>query len=577
MFVLRALFPVHRYPSLVLQYQARAAYFLLVLMVSSYSLYALSVPEWRANDGQVRTLLETTLKFPFSQPGVVFFSLYLLTAMAYFAIRRAIIGIMGWTLFAMWYLSGTLLLIVSTTSPAHASGAIVLLMVIGGLMIGRRGILAGCVVGAASLIVRSMGSPLYGIDGVSLETILFQITGAGVVIYLLWRYAQLSRREGVSLAVEKRNLSAEILTQIAQEVAQRRALNVLLPTIINAIVDKFDFVYHAQVFLLTPSGQQAQLVASTGTVGQQLIARDHMLDVGGMSVIGQVTENGQPIVARANSREGVHRRNELLPQTAVEAAFPLRVGGRIIGALDLQSADPNAFDDPDLLATFQALADSTSLAIDNVSQFETAQARIQENTKLVEQLRQALTDRERLTERLTGRAWSDYLRGAGSDYGLDINFRNNTIEPVARWTPTLEQAITDNHLVQEEGETNQVIAVPLRVRGQVVGAMEFELDKGRPFSPEDFDLIQEISERFGLAAETARLLDETQRAAQREALVNQISSRLQSNNNVEATLTEAARGLRDAVKAQKVAIRLGAPPTGATASPAAGSNGGSHT
>jgi len=40
--------------------------------------------------------------------------------------------------------------------------------------------------------------------------------------------------------------------------------------------------------------------------------------------------------------------------------------------------------------------------------------------------------------------------------------------------------------------------VPLRVRGQVIGAMEFELDRG-DFTPEDIDLVQAVAERFGLA------------------------------------------------------------------------------
>ena len=48
--------------------------------------------------------------------------------------------------------------------------------------------------------------------------------------------------------------------------------------------------------------------------------------------------------------------------------------------------------------------------------------------------------------------------------------------------------------------------------------------------------------------------------AQREALVNEISTRLQSGTSVEMTLTSAARSLKDVLKANRVAIRLGKPP-----------------
>jgi hypothetical protein len=63
-----------------------------------------------------------------------------------------------------------------------------------------------------------------------------------------------------------------------------------------------------------------------------------------------------------------------------------------------------------------------------------------------------------------------------------------------------------------------------------------------------------------LAAESNRLFETSQRVAQREALVNEISTRLQASNNVEMTLNEAARSLRSTLKANRVTIRLGTPP-----------------
>jgi GAF domain-containing protein len=80
----------------------------------------------------------------------------------------------------------------------------------------------------------------------------------------------------------------------------------------------------------------------------------------------------------------------------------------------------------------------------------------------------------------------------------------------------MAEAVRFNHFVQEQQDDRQIIAIPLRVRGQVVGAMEFELDVAQGFAPEDLALIQEVSERFGLAAENTRLIQESQRIAQRE-------------------------------------------------------------
>ncbi|MEL7234608.1 MAG: hypothetical protein AAGK74_08930, partial [Chloroflexota bacterium] len=96
-----------------------------------------------------------------------------------------------------------------------------------------------------------------------------------------------------------------------------------------------------------------------------------------------------------------------------------------------------------------------------------------------------------------------------------------------------------------------------RVRGEVIGAMEFEI--GDDLSQEDLDMLGEVGERFGLAAENNRLYENSQRTAQREALVNEIGTRMQSANSVEATMTEAMRSLSDALKAKRVSIQLGRP------------------
>jgi GAF domain-containing protein len=234
------------------------------------------------------------------------------------------------------------------------------------------------------------------------------------------------------------------------------------------------------------------------------------------------------------------------------------IGDKVIGALDLQSTQAGAFPDRDL-PTYQTLADHIAIAIDNARLFDEAQRRLEENRYLVEQSRSALREVERMNMRLTGRAWSEFLQGQQGAVGLLLDFEQNQVLPAADWTDGLKQALDHNRAVQTWGNGRQVLAVPLRVRGQPVGAMEFELDENGRISPEDMALVEEVSERFGLAVETARLYQESQRSAQREALINEISARLQASNNVESTLNEAARSLQQTLKAKRVAIRLGQP------------------
>jgi GAF domain-containing protein len=273
-----------------------------------------------------------------------------------------------------------------------------------------------------------------------------------------------------------------------------------------------------------------------------------------LSVIGQTTFRGEAVIAAAGLGETIHRENLLLPETKLEAAFPLRVGGDIIGALDLQSKTLTQLMENDRLS-FQSLANSLALAIDSIRQFEAAKARIAENQRLAEQTRQALREVEKMNQRLVGRAWSEYVKGKGEQIGLSANFEDKSIQHDLAWTDTLKAAIENDSVVRE----GNIVSVPLRVRGQVIGAMEFELNEDQEFSPEDLELISEVSERFGLAAENTRLVEESQRIAQRESLINEITSRFQAAQNVEATLAEAARSLSETLQANKVMIRLGVP------------------
>lgn len=445
------------------------------------------------------------------------------------------------------------------------SGMVLLIVIVlSGLLLQVRGLVLGLALATVSYLfgisVRVNVPPPQTANNVTdlITGIVIMLAFAGL-IYLFLRFSRLSREEGLNQALQERLRLAEITTQITQRISSRMALTDVLNNAIEQIIASYPDIYHAQIFLVDSSGQKARLSASTGEVGKVLLERQHSLDVGGQSVIGKVTMQGTSIVARAGSSDTIHRRNEFLPDTVVEAAFPLRIGTTIIGTLDLQSKIRSAFQDRDL-PVFQTLADHLAISIDNARLFEETEHRLEENRHLVEQSRSALREVERLNRRLTGHAWSEFLRDQPNNMGLSVDFDQNTSSQNAEWTTGLEGAVESNQLVHQKRDQQRVISAPLRVRGQVIGAMEFELEEEGNLSPEDLDLVEEISERFGLAVENARLYEQSQRSAQREALINEIAGRLQSTNNVETTLSEAAQSLKKTLRANKVAIRLGPPP-----------------
>jgi GAF domain-containing protein len=169
-----------------------------------------------------------------------------------------------------------------------------------------------------------------------------------------------------------------------------------------------------------------------------------------------------------------------------------------------------------------------------------------------------LREIERLNQQLIGGAWAEYLRGMPAAPAYTLDLTTGRIEDNADWTATLAEASRRNQVVTRQVAKGRVLALPISVRGQVIGAMEFEIGPDQEIVPEQMSVLQQIVERLGLAVENARLLEEAQRIAQREALVSEISMRLQAATGVEAVVAAATQSLADAFQSPHVAIRLSA-------------------
>ncbi|MBN1286399.1 MAG: GAF domain-containing protein [Anaerolineae bacterium] len=345
--------------------------------------------------------------------------------------------------------------------------------------------------------------------------------------------ANLERR----VAERTRDLAA--ISELGRLLTAQRDMSVLLPYAVQVIQRHTDF-YHVQIFLIDDDGEYAVLRASTGEAGRLLLEAGHRLAVGSESVIGRVAETGQSVIALdTEDAMVVHRPNPLLPDTRSEMALPLRVGSRLMGALDVQSLAPNAFTQRDV-ELFQTLADQLASAIDNAQQ---AQA-------LSEQLRAA----RQLNRVLMGEAYAEAVSLRRTDtigytaYGADVR-EDRT------WTETLRQAALGEMVVKESAE-GRFLSLPIVTRGGApVGAFEFELDpdEWREDLP---DLAGALLERVTVSLETARVFEQAQRLAAREQQVNQVTARLQEKTEIEDLLEVAADEIRRALQARRAAIRV---------------------
>ena len=169
-------------------------------------------------------------------------------------------------------------------------------------------------------------------------------------------------------SLQRRNTYLAASADISRLVTSTLDLNTIFKRTVNLVCERFGF-YHAGIFIVEETGFNANLQEASGDAGEAMKVQRHSLGVGSNSIVGEVTQKGEALVVNDIAASPLHKLNPLLPDTKAEAAIPLRVGNRIIGALDIQSEQANAFSEDDI-AVLQTLSDQVAVAIDNARSYE---------------------------------------------------------------------------------------------------------------------------------------------------------------------------------------------------------------
>ncbi len=203
---------------------------------------------------------------------------------------------------------------------------------------------------------------------------------AGTIIGFLSIHQDITERKLSEDLLKRRNAYLAASSEIGKLVTSTLDLKAILPQTVDLIRDRFGF-YHSAVFIVDETGRNAILQEASGETGQQMKRMGHSLPVGSKSVVGEATKTGKAIVINDTASSPVHKFNPLLPETRAEAAIPLKVGDRNIGAIDIQSTKVNAFTEEDI-SVLQSLADQIAIAIENAGSYERSQELIKELQEL---------------------------------------------------------------------------------------------------------------------------------------------------------------------------------------------------
>lgn len=339
--------------------------------------------------------------------------------------------------------------------------------------------------------------------------------------------------------MKRRAVQFEAITEVARVVADIQDLEELLPNITEVISEKFGH-YHTGVFLLDEAGEYAVLRAANSEGGRKMLARRHRLPVGQTGIVGYVTATGNPRIALDVGADSIFFDNPDLPGTRSEIALPLRVSGKLIGALDVQSLEENAFNQDDVSA-LTTLADQVSIAI--------------QNTRTLDQARKSLAEAQSTYGETIQEAWK-VLRP--QSLGLGIQLKDAALktlnEPIR--DETIKNAIETGETAASAGHREASLAIPIRLRGQVIGAMRLKNNGENPWTEDEVDIAEAVAERLSLAIETASLLTTTRQKAEIERVTTDVTSKISSSSHFDTILQTAAQELSKALGGSEVLVQI---------------------
>lgn len=214
-------------------------------------------------------------------------------------------------------------------------------------------------------VARAGGPPFATTEIELLDCLIAQVSvalqAARQVAIERWRVTQLS-----------------LVSRVSAQVAAILDLDELFRRVTDLILHTFNY-YYVALFTLEPGQETLRCRACADAVSSQP-GQDHasaVLEIRlGDGIIGHVAQTGEELLANDVSHDPYYRPVDALPETRSEVALPLKVGDRLLGVLDVQSDQPDDFDETNILV-LRALADQIAIAIRNTNLYRSERWRSQ--------------------------------------------------------------------------------------------------------------------------------------------------------------------------------------------------------
>jgi GAF domain-containing protein len=341
----------------------------------------------------------------------------------------------------------------------------------------------------------------------------------------------------------RRATQLQTITELSESISLLEDLNDIFPTVTSLISERFGF-YHVGIFLVDQDREYALLQAANSEGGKRMLTRRHRLRLG-TGVVGFAAQTGQPRIALDVGADAVFFDNPDLPNTRSEAALPLKARGQTIGVLDVQSTEAGAFTNEDL-QVLTALANQVSITL--------------ENARLLTETRTALSQVQEVYNEFSKIEWSHTVSNIQQP---GFRYRTGRVEMLesAIQSPEVIAAVQNGEIATEQPngaeERRPSVAVPVKLRGEVIGVLHIESnDPSKEWQEDEVGLVAAVAERAAVAMENARLFQDARRRAAKEQTISEATARISSALNIENILHATAEELERVLSGSEIVIQF---------------------
>lgn len=337
-------------------------------------------------------------------------------------------------------------------------------------------------------------------------------------------------------AAQHRAQQFRLINEVGRRITSILNVDALINEVARLVQEAFGY-YNVNIGLV--EGDYLVIRASEGghVAGESPVGERGLID-GGAGIACWVAAQGRPLLVNDVHQEPRYRHLEALHDTQAEVAVPIRIGDKVLGVLDVESDQVNAFDNRDVLL-LESLAAQVAVALENARLYE-AEQHARQSAETLQETARILTATLDLEEALD-RILVELKRVIAYDSAAVLLVRRNRLEVMASQhvddvNPDMRVVLpVDDPFFQQVSQTGKPVVLrdaqadprftaagqtgyvrgwvcaPLTVKDRVIGCLTVDSRQVGAYNVADSQTVAAFARRAAIAIENARLWEELRR------------------------------------------------------------------